>query len=44
VGRIAIQAKGKTADLRVEGEKIGAYKSTEAEAMRRVKALAAKRK
>lgn len=38
------QVAGKPVDLRVEGEKTGAYKSTEAEAMRRVKALAAKRK
>jgi excisionase family DNA binding protein len=33
------QASGKGADLRTEGQKIGAYKSTEAEVVRRVKAL-----
>jgi excisionase family DNA binding protein len=38
------QVTGKATDMRVEGEKGGVYKSTEAEAIRRVKAIAAKRK
>ena len=38
------QVTGKATDLRVEGEKAGVYKSTEADAMRRVKAITAKRK
>lgn len=37
------QASGKGADLRTEGKKIGAYKSSEAEVVRRVKALAGRR-
>jgi excisionase family DNA binding protein len=34
------QVSGKSTDMRTEGQKIGAYKSTEAEVVRRVKALA----
>ena len=34
------QVLGKSNDMRAEGQKIGAYKSTEAEVVRRVKALA----
>ena len=37
------QASGKGADLRTKGQKIGAYKSPEAEVVRRVKALAKRR-
>jgi excisionase family DNA binding protein len=37
------QVTGKATDLRTEGEKAGAYKSTEADVMRRVKALAKSR-
>ena len=37
------QVTGKAADLRTEGQKAGAYKSTEADAVRRVKALAKSR-
>jgi excisionase family DNA binding protein len=37
------QVTGKTTDLRSEGQKAGAYKSTEAEVMRRIKALAKSR-
>lgn len=38
------QLAGKATDLRIAGQKAGAYKSTEAEAMLRVKAVTAKRK
>lgn len=38
------QVAGKFTDLRVEGEKAGAYKSTEADVKRRVKALAGGKK
>jgi len=37
------QVTGKATDLRTEGEKAGAHKSTEADVMRRVKALAKSR-
>ena len=37
------QISGKATDLRAEGQKIGAYKSTEADVVRRVKALTASR-
>jgi len=37
------QVTGKATDLRTEGEKAGAYKSSEADVMRRVKALAKSR-
>ena len=37
------QVTGKAVDLRTEGQKVGAYKSTEADALRRVKALAKNR-
>lgn len=37
------KVSGKGADLRAEGQKIGAYKSPEAEVVRRVKALAAQK-
>ena len=37
------QVPGQTTDMRAEGQKIGAYKSTEADVARRVKALAASR-
>lgn len=37
------QVIGKAADLRTEGQKVGAYKSTEADVVRRVKALKASR-
>ena len=37
------QIPGKATDLRVQGKKAGAYKSTEADVMRRVKALAKNR-
>ena len=37
------QVPGKAIDLRAEGQKAGAYKSTEADVMRRVKALAKNR-
>jgi excisionase family DNA binding protein len=37
------QVTGKTTDLRTEGQKAGVYKSTEADAVRRVKALAKSR-
>lgn len=37
------QVTGKTTDLRTDGQKSGAYKSTEADVIRRVKALAKKR-
>ena len=37
------QVTGKAADLLTEGQKAGAYKSTEADAVRRVKALAKSR-
>ena len=37
------QVTGKAADLRTEGQKAGAYKSPEADVVRRVKALAKKR-
>ena len=37
------QVSGKTVDLRTTGRKIGAYKSSEADAVRRVKALASSR-
>jgi len=37
------QVIGKATDLRTEGEKTGVYKSTEADVMRRVKALAKNR-
>lgn len=37
------QVTGKATDLRIEGKKAGAYKSTEADVKRRVKALAATR-
>lgn len=37
------QGPAKVADLRAQGQKIGAYKSAEADAVRRVKALAADR-
>jgi excisionase family DNA binding protein len=37
------QVAGTSADLRTEGQKIGAYKSPEAEVVRRVKALAEQR-
>ncbi len=37
------QVTGKTADLRTEGQKAGVYKSTEADVVRRVKALAKNR-
>ena len=37
------QVTGKATDLRTDGEKAGAYKSTEADVMRRVKALAKSR-
>lgn len=35
------QVSGKATDLRTEGQKIGAYKSTEADVVRRIKALTA---
>jgi len=38
------QVTGNAADLRTEGQKAGAYKSTEADVIRRVKALEANRK
>lgn len=38
------KVSGKGADLRTEGQKIGAYKSPEAEVVRRVKALASKQR
>lgn len=38
------QVADKVTDLRTEGQKIGAYKSTEADAVRRVKALATSQK
>ena len=38
------QVAGKTVDLRTTGRKIGAYKSSEADAVRRVKALASSRR
>jgi excisionase family DNA binding protein len=37
------QVTGKAADLRTEGQKAGAYKSTEADVVRRVKALSKNR-
>ncbi len=37
------QVTGRASDLRTEGQKAGAYKSTEADALRRVKALAKNR-
>jgi excisionase family DNA binding protein len=37
------QVTGKVTDLRAEGQKAGAYKSTEADAMHRIKALAKNR-
>ena len=37
------QVTGKTTDLRTEGQKAGVYKSTDADAVRRVKALAKSR-
>ena len=37
------QVTGKASNLRTEGQKIGAYKSTEANALRRVKALSKNR-
>lgn len=37
------QVTGKAADLRAEGHKAGVYKSTEADVLRRVKALSKKR-
>ena len=37
------QTISKATDLRTEGQKAGAYRSTEAEALRRVKALAKRR-
>lgn len=37
------QVTGKVTDLRAEGQKAGAYKSTEADVVRRVKALAKNR-
>lgn len=37
------QVTGKATDLRTEGQKIGAYKSTEADVVRRIKALAKNR-
>ena len=37
------QVTGKAADLRMEGQKAGAYKSTEADVVRRVKALSKNR-
>ena len=37
------QVTGKAANLRTEGQRVGAYKSTEADALRRVKALAKNR-
>ena len=37
------QVTGKAANLRAEGQRVGAYKSTEADALRRVKALAKNR-
>ena len=50
VSRVAVmewkakhQVTGKAANLRADGQKAGAYKSTEADVMRRVKALAARR-
>lgn len=38
------QVSGKKVDLRTTGQKLGAYKSTEADVVRRMKALAATRK
>ena len=40
----AHQVAGKKADLRATGQKLGAYKSSEADVVRRMKALAATRK
>ena len=42
-GKAISKATGKANDLRASGQKIGAYKSTEADVLRRVKALASSR-
>jgi excisionase family DNA binding protein len=42
-GKTKCEATGKANDLRASGQKIGAYKSTEADVLRRVKVLASSR-